>query len=56
VAGEVMTKNPKTVSEEQFAAKALSIMESYSITALVGPDHKRQPIVVIIHLYDILKR
>ena len=50
-----MTKNPETVSEEQFAAKA-SIMESYSITALVVPDHKGQPIVVTINLYDILKR
>ncbi|MEW6416850.1 MAG: KpsF/GutQ family sugar-phosphate isomerase [Nitrospirota bacterium] len=53
-AGEVMTRNPKTVSEEELAAKALSIMESYSITALVVPDNKGKPIGII-HLHDILK-
>jgi arabinose-5-phosphate isomerase len=54
-AGEVMTRNPKTVSEEELAAKALSIMESYSITALVVPDNKGKPIGII-HLHDILKQ
>ena len=54
-AGEVMTKSPKTVSEEELAAKALSIMESYSITALVVPD-KNGKVVGIIHLHDILRQ
>jgi len=53
--GEVMTRNPKTISQEELAAKALAIMESYSITALVVPDHKNHP-VGIIHLHDILKQ
>lgn len=55
LAGEVMTKNPKTITEEELAAKALSIMESYSITALVVPDKEGKP-VGIIHLHDILKQ
>ncbi|NWF75328.1 MAG: KpsF/GutQ family sugar-phosphate isomerase [Nitrospirae bacterium] len=55
LAGEVMTKNPKTIPEEELAAKALSIMESYSITALIVPDKEGKP-VGIIHLHDILKQ
>ncbi|NWF52126.1 MAG: KpsF/GutQ family sugar-phosphate isomerase [Nitrospirae bacterium] len=54
-AEEVMTKNPKTISEEELAAKALSIMESYSITALVVPDRDRR-VIGIIHLHDILRK
>ena len=54
-AGEVMTKSPRTVSEEELAAKAVSIMESYSITALVVPD-KNGKVVGIIHLHDILRQ
>ena len=54
-AGEVMTKSPKTVSEEELAAKALSIMEGNSITALVVTD-KDGKVIGIIHLHDILRQ
>ncbi|MBE0426851.1 MAG: KpsF/GutQ family sugar-phosphate isomerase [Nitrospirae bacterium] len=54
-AGEVMTKNPKTISGDELAAKSLSIMESYSITALVVSDEEGKPIGII-HLHDILKQ
>lgn len=54
-AEEVMTRNPKTVSEEELAVKALSIMESYSITALVVPDGDGRAIGII-HLHDILRQ
>ncbi len=54
-AEEVMTRNPKTVSEEELAAKALSIMESHSITTLVVPDGDGRAIGII-HLHDILKQ
>ena len=54
-AKEVMTKNPKTVSGEELAAKALSIMESHSITALAVPDGNGRAIGII-HLHDILKQ
>lgn len=54
-AGDVMTKNPKTISEEELAAKALSIMEKYSITSIIVPDEKGKA-KGIIHLHDILKK
>ncbi len=53
-AAEVMTRNPKIISEEELAAKALSIMEKYSITALVVTDKDYIPLGLI-HLHDILK-
>src|SRR3990172_6288799 len=34
----VMTRSPKTISQEELAAKALSIMEKLSITSLAVPD------------------
>jgi arabinose-5-phosphate isomerase len=52
---EVMTRNPKTISGDELAAKALSIMEAFSITALIVPDKKNKP-AGIIHLHDILKQ
>lgn len=54
-AGEVMTKNPRTIAEEELAAKALSIMENYSITALIIPDTEGGPLGII-HLHDILRQ
>lgn len=54
-AGEVMTKNPQAISEDELAAKALSIMESRSITSLVVPDAEGRA-KGIIHLHDILKK
>lgn len=54
-AGEVMTKNPKMISEDELAAKALSVMESFSITSLAVPDEDGRP-KGIIHLHDILKQ
>lgn len=54
-AGEVMTRNPKTISEDELAAKALSIMEEHSITSLVVPDDEGKA-KGIIHLHDILKQ
>lgn len=53
-AGQVMTKNPKTIDGDELAAKALNLMELYSITSLIILDDKRQP-VGIVHLHDILK-
>jgi len=53
-AGEVMTKNPKTIDRDALAAKALQRMELYSITALVVHDKSGRP-EGIIHLHDLLK-
>jgi arabinose-5-phosphate isomerase len=54
-ADQVMTKGPKTLNAEELAAKALSIMESFSITSLVVTDDKDRA-AGIIHLHDILKK
>jgi len=54
-AGEVMTKNPRVISEDELAAKALAVMENLAITALVVTGDNGQ-IVGIIHLHDILKK
>jgi len=53
-AEEVMTVSPKSISPEELAAKALSVMQSYSITSLVVPDEHGK-IIGIIHLHDILR-
>lgn len=53
-AEEVMTKTPKTIGADELAAKALSIMQKHSITALVVPDSEGRP-EGIIHLHDILR-
>lgn len=54
-AKDVMTENPKTIPQDELAAKALSVMEKHSITALVIPDDAGRPLGVI-HLHDILRK
>ena len=49
-----MTKNPKTVSEDEFAENALEIMEKFKITVL--PVVNKGKIKGILHLHDILGR
>ena len=50
---DVMVLNPKYVNTDDLAAKALSIMEKYSITSLgVVEDNK---LTGIIHIHDLLK-
>lgn len=54
-AEEVMTKNPKTISADELAAKALALMEEKSITSLLVPDRNGR-LEGIIHIHDILKK
>jgi len=51
-AGECMTRDPRTISGNEFAATALAIMEERKITSLavVGDDGKVEGIV---HLHDL---
>lgn len=51
---DVMTKNPKTISETELAAKALAIMEKHSITSIAVCDNNSRPIGLI-HIHDLLK-
>ena len=52
-AGDLASKNPKTIGPEELAARAVQIMEQYSITALVVCDAHQ--VVGVIHLHDLLK-
>lgn len=52
---DTITKGPKLIDEEELAAKALGVMQQYSITSLVVPDKDGRP-KGIIHLHDILKK
>lgn len=51
---DVMTKIPKTISKDELCAKALGIMEKYSITSLAVVDEKSHPIGLL-HIHDLLK-
>jgi len=53
-AGDVMTKNPKTVSSQTLAAEALRIMEENKITALVVHNTENTPVGVL-HMHDLLR-
>jgi arabinose-5-phosphate isomerase len=53
-AADAMSKNPKTITKDMLAARALEIMESYKITQLVVVDDGHMP-VGIIHLHDLVK-
>lgn len=53
-AKDVMTVNPKTVAQQDFAASALHLMEKYSITALAVVDDDNKPLGIV-HIHDLLK-
>jgi arabinose-5-phosphate isomerase len=51
-AGEAMNRSPKTISAEELAVRALSIMEEKKITSLVVID-REQKIQGVVHLHDL---
>lgn len=53
-AADIMTANPKTIVNSEYAIKALDIMRSNSITQLVVVDDNGR-FLGIIHLHDILR-
>lgn len=53
-AGEVMTKNPKTIPGSALGTVAVTKMEKYAITSLVITD-KQKNLLGVIHLHDLLK-
>lgn len=53
-AREIMNHNPKMIEKQELAAKALQIMENYSITSLLVTDQDNF-LIGIIHLHDLLK-
>ena len=53
-AGELASRNPKSIAPDDLAARAVEVMERYSITTLVVTEGDRK-IVGVIHLHDLLK-
>jgi arabinose-5-phosphate isomerase len=53
-AGQVATREPKTIRADELAAKALEVMETWQITSLVILDESSRPAGVI-HMHDILR-
>jgi arabinose-5-phosphate isomerase len=53
-AKELASQNPKTIGPDDLAAKAVEMMERYSITTLVVTEGD-QTIRGVIHLHDLLK-
>jgi arabinose-5-phosphate isomerase len=51
-AGDCMTRTPKTIGPEEFAATALARMEEMKITSLVVVDGDRR-VRGIVHLHDL---
>ena len=55
VAGDLMTKNPKTIAEDALAAEALALMNKANITSLfVTEDGNKKP-VGLLHIHDCLR-
>src|SRR5207249_9012601 len=53
-AGDLASKNPKTIGPDDLAARAVQIMEQFSITSLVVLGEQGQ-MVGVIHMHDLLK-
>ena len=51
-AGEAMTRDPKIIAKEEFAATAIAVMEEKKITSLIVVDRERR-IEGIVHLHDL---
>ena len=51
-AGEAMTRNPKTIAVDEFAATALAMMEEKKITSLMVVNGTGK-LEGIVHLHDL---
>lgn len=54
IASDVMTPEPKVIQDGNLAAKALHVMEAYSINQLIVVDSGERP-VGMVHIHDLLK-
>ncbi len=54
-ARELASQNPKTIGPDELAAKAVELMERFSITTLVVTEDGRT-VRGVIHLHDLLKK
>ncbi len=54
-ASEVMTKKPKMIAEGALAEAALKMMEEHSITSLFVRGGKKEGVIGVVHLHDLIK-
>ena len=52
-AADIMTVNPKTISKDEFAIRALNQMKDFNITQLIAMDGDK--IVGFVHIHDLMK-
>lgn len=52
VVDDLMTREPKAVSENTMATAAMALLEKYSIAALLVVDSERRP-MGIVHFRDL---
>lgn len=52
-AKDIMTVNPKTISTDEFAIRALNLMRNHNITQLVAMDGEK--IAGFVHIHDLMK-
>ena len=56
LAGDIMSRSPKTIERTELAAAGLQVMEEFQITSLfVIEAHDPLQVVGVIHLHDLLK-
>ena len=53
-AGEIMTRNPVTISPDKMASETLALMNGRQITALFVVDGEGRPVGVV-HIHDFLR-
>ena len=53
-AGSLASRHPKLIGADELAAKAVEMMERYSITTLVVAENAKH-IIGVVHLHDLLK-
>lgn len=52
-AADIMTRNPKTISKDEFAIRALNLMKNHNITQLVAMDGEK--IAGFVHIHELMK-
>ncbi len=54
-AKDIMTRNPKTITSDELASRALALMERHSITSLFIQQNGAKKPAGVVHIHDLLK-
>jgi arabinose-5-phosphate isomerase len=52
-AADIMSTNPKTISKDEFAIRALNKMKEHNITQLIAMDGEK--VIGFVHIHDLMK-